>query len=55
MKKTVKARKHHGATLDLTIPAEIMREYNISEGDVFELTIMEEKGPTLTYKRVYKI
>jgi hypothetical protein len=55
MKKTVKARKHHGASLDLTIPAEVMREYNISEGDIFELIITEEKEPVLSYRRVYKI
>lgn len=55
MSKTVKARKHHGAdSLDITVPVEIVREHDITEGDVFEIEVKEEEGKvTLKYKRVY--
>jgi hypothetical protein len=55
MAKTVKARVHHGAeSLDLTIPVELVREHDISEGDVFEITAHSEyEGLELRYKRVY--
>lgn len=55
MGKTVKARKHHGAdSLDITIPADIVRRKNISSGDIFEIEIEEETDQIiLKYKRVY--
>jgi bifunctional DNA-binding transcriptional regulator/antitoxin component of YhaV-PrlF toxin-antitoxin module len=55
MTDTVKARVHYGAdSLDLTIPIKIKRMYEISPGDVFEISVDESKKQlTLVYKRVY--
>ncbi len=54
MPNTFTARKRHGAdSLDLTIPAELVREMNISEGDVFKLKVEENSDLKLTYERVY--
>ena len=55
-KTTVKARARQGTkSMDLTIPAKLCDELNISAGDIFELTVSENKSEILTYKRVYKI
>jgi len=56
MSKTVKARLHHGAdSLDLTIPAELVRKHNINEGDVFEVVDKTSKDTLIIqYNRVYK-
>jgi len=56
MAKTVKARVHHGAdSLDLTIPAELVREYEIKEGDIFEVEISKKDNDiVLSYERVYE-
>jgi hypothetical protein len=54
MKKTVKARKHFGAGLDLTIPAEVIKEYEVKAGDIFEVTLENGKEMKLIYKRVYQ-
>ena len=56
MRKTVKARKHHGSnSLDITIPAEFVKNYKIKEGDVFSIEI-EVVGSVIKiiYKRVYQ-
>lgn len=55
MTNTVKARVHHGAdSLDITIPAQIVREEKISEGDIFEIERKREDGQlTIKYRRVY--
>lgn len=56
MAKTVKARVHHGAdSLDLTIPADAVREFDINSGDVFEV-VVETEGSDLIikYNRVYE-
>ena len=55
MSETVKARKHYGAdSLDITIPAELVRELEISEGDIFKISINEEnENLEITYERVY--
>jgi len=55
MVKTVKARAHYGAnSLNLTIPAEFCREYNLKAGDIYEITITEKKKEIcLIYKRIY--
>lgn len=53
----VKARGRHGtASLDLTIPAELKREYEISEGDIFLVEVSEEDGDELkiSYKRIHE-
>lgn len=56
MGKTVKARKHHGAdSLDLTIPAKLVREHDLSSGDIFEVSIDDSDGNLkLSYKLVYQ-
>ena len=56
MTQTVKAREHHGAnSLDLTLPVEVVREYNVTPGDVFEIEFTEEDGDVvLQYRRVYE-
>lgn len=54
-KTTVKARSRQGTkSMDLTIPAKIRDELDISAGDVFELSIEKGDNDILTYKRVYK-
>lgn len=52
----VKARVHHGSeSLDITIPAELKREHEISPGDVFLVSADEENGSlTLEYERIHK-
>jgi len=57
MTKTVKAREHHGAdSLDITIPVDVVREHDVSKGDIFEVEVEEgEDGEVvLKYRRVYK-
>ena len=56
MSKTLKARDHHGAdSLDITIPVDAVREYDINQGDVFELETEEQDGDVvLRYRRVYE-
>jgi antitoxin component of MazEF toxin-antitoxin module len=54
MADTFRARKRHGAdSLDLTIPAELVREMDISEGDVFKLEVDDGEDLKLCYERVY--
>lgn len=57
MSKTVKARAHHGAnSLNLTIPAEIRRKYDLKAGDIFEIAVeQKDKEICLRYKRVYSV
>ena len=55
-KTTVKARSRQGTkSMDLTIPAKVCGELNISPGDIFELTVQKDESIILTYKIVYKI
>lgn len=55
MAKTVKARVHHGAdSLDLTIPVDVVREFNVNDGDIFEIDVSEDDSLEITYERVYK-
>ena len=55
-KTTVKARSRQGTkSMDLTIPAKVCDELDISPGDIFELTVKKDEDDALTYKRVYKI
>ena len=55
MVKTVKARVHHGAdSLDLTIPADIVREFDVNSGDIFEVNVSENDSLEITYERVYE-
>lgn len=55
-KKTVKARGRRGtATMDLSIPAEVSREYDIDPGDVFavDVGVDDDDQPVIRYTRVY--
>ena len=56
MSKTVKAREHYGAnSLDLTLPADVVEEYDVNAGDIFEIEVASEDDElSLTYTRVYK-
>jgi AbrB family looped-hinge helix DNA binding protein len=54
-KTTVKARSRQGTkSMDLTIPAKVCEELDISPGDIFELTVKNDGSEILIYKRVYK-
>lgn len=54
-KTTVKARARQGTkSMDLTIPAKVCGELDISPGDIFELTVKNDGSERLIYKRVYK-
>lgn len=55
-KKTVKVRGREGtATMDLSIPASISREYDVEQGDVFTIeSETDDNGQlVLVYTRVY--
>lgn len=57
VKKTVKVRGRDGtATMDISIPAQITREFDIERGEVFAVeTADDEDGRlVLTYTRVYE-
>jgi antitoxin component of MazEF toxin-antitoxin module len=56
MTKTVKARRKYGAnSLDLTIPAELVRDLDLDVGDVFEVDYeMRDDKVLLKYLKVYK-
>lgn len=56
MAKTVKARNHYGAdSLDLTIPTDMVREYELSPGDIFEVTVEKtENSATISYELVHR-
>lgn len=53
---TVKARGRQGtASLDLTIPAELKREHEISEGDVFLVDVGSEGDElSISYERIHE-
>lgn len=55
-KTTVKARGRDGtATMDISIPAAITRDFDVERGDVFTVeTDTDEQGQlAITYTRVY--
>lgn len=56
MGMTVKAREHYGAeSLDLTIPTDVVREHDLSPGDVFEITIEGDgEEVVVSYELVHK-
>jgi len=56
MAKTVKAREHYGAdSLDLTIPTSVVEEYDLSPGDIFEVTVEEDGDEiTVSYELVHR-
>lgn len=52
----VKVRGRQGTnSMDLTLPTEIRKEYDISPGDVFKVTVKNNKEELdITYSLVYK-
>lgn len=53
-KFTVKARSRQGTkSMDLTIPAKLIEVFDISKGDIFEISV-EKEDDRIIYKRVYK-
>jgi len=52
----VKARGRTGtSSLDLTLPAEINKEYGLNKGDVFKISVENDgKNFKIIYKLVYK-
>lgn len=53
----VKSRARHGTnSLDLTLPAEIKREYSINSGDLFKISVSKNENEELVikYTLIYK-
>lgn len=55
IRTTIKARGRQGTdSLDLTIPVEVRRKYNVSPGDVFEMFAAKEGNELrIKYRRVF--
>ena len=53
---TIKARLHYGSnSLDITIPAEIVKKYEINPGDIFKVNMDETSDKlVLRYERVFE-
>jgi len=53
---TVKARVHYGSkSLDLTIPANLVKKYNIKPGDIFKVNIEEKpEVVVISYSRIFE-
>jgi len=52
---SVKARGRHGTeSLNLTIPAELKREHDISEGDVFVVSVNDSGEIVIEYERIHE-
>ena len=52
---TVKARIHYGSkSLDITIPAELVKKHSIKPGDIFRVEVTEEENLVLKYERVFE-
>ena len=56
MSKTVKAREHYGAdSLDLTIPTEVVEDYELNPGDIFDVSVEQNGGTiTISYELVHR-
>lgn len=54
--KFVKVRGRHGTkSLDLTIPAELSKEFDINAGDLFKVNITSDGDMiTIKYELIYK-
>ncbi len=54
-RQTVRARERQGAnSLDLTLPAKVVKKYGVDAGDVFALEVKEVDGRLVVcYTRVY--
>lgn len=53
--KTVKARERQGSkSLDLTLPTELRKKYDLSKGDIFKITVEDDDNLKIIYELVYK-
>ncbi len=54
--KVVKVRGRHGTkSLDITIPAELSKKFDINAGDLFKVKVInDEESITINYQLVYK-
>lgn len=54
--KVVKVRGRHGTkSLDITIPAELSKKFDINAGDLFKVKVINDDGLlTITYQLIYK-
>ena len=55
-KQTVKARERHGSnSLDLTLPASIIKEFSLNKGDVYKVEVINENGEfKIVYTLIFK-
>ena len=53
---TVKARQRQGTkSIDLTLPADISKEYSITRGDIFKIDpVLEDNTLKLEYTLIYQ-
>lgn len=53
---TVKARERQGTnSLDLTLPAELKKKYDLSKGDIFKIEVIQDDDILkITYKLIFK-
>lgn len=55
VKLTVKARERHGTTsLDLTLPADLVKKCSINKGDIFQVESDNEGNLKIIYTLVFK-
>ncbi|OKY79094.1 MAG: hypothetical protein BTN85_1600 [Candidatus Methanohalarchaeum thermophilum] len=56
MTKTVKARKHtNAASLEVTVPAEIVKNNKLNDGDIFKVELKEKDNKmVLEYERIFE-
>ena len=54
--KIVKVRGRHGTkSLDITIPAELSKKFDINAGDLFKVKVINDDGLlTINYQLIYK-
>ncbi len=51
----VKARERQGtSSLDLTLPADINKKYDLKPGDVFKVEVSQDKEFKIIYRLIYK-
>lgn len=55
-KQTVKARERHGSnSLDLTLPASIIKEFSLNKGDIYKVEVINENSEfKIVYTLIFK-
>jgi antitoxin component of MazEF toxin-antitoxin module len=53
---TVKSRVHYGSkSLDLTIPANLVKKFDIKPGDIFRVNVEEkQEAVVISYSRIFE-